>query len=59
MNLWTSKKMVKGLINNSYMNEKSCGSPENFIKRQLSHILETAPTHATEYNEKLGLHRKI
>ena len=48
------KKMAKGLINNSYMNEKVCGSPENVRKRQLSHILETTPTHATEYNEKKG-----
>ena len=37
---------------NSYTNGKTCGSPENVIKRQLSHILKTAPSHATEYNEK-------
>ena len=46
--------MDKGLINNSYTNEKACGSPENVRKGQLSHILKTAPTHATEYNEKKG-----
>ena len=53
------KKLANGLIDNSYTNEKACGSPEDVRKRQLSHILETAPTHATEYNEKKGLHRKI
>ena len=42
------KKMAMGLINNSYTNEKACGSPSNVRKRQLSHILETAHTHATE-----------
>ena len=42
------RKLAKGLINNSYTNEKACGSPENVRKRQLSHILENAPTHATE-----------
>ena len=47
------KKLLKSLINNSYTNEKQCGSPENFRKRQLSHILDTEPTHATEYNKKL------
>ena len=46
--------MAKGLINNPYMNEKECGSPENVRTRQLSHIFDTAPTHATEYNEKNG-----
>ena len=39
------KKLAKGLINNSYTNEKACGSPENVRKRQLSHIFETALTH--------------
>ena len=33
-----------------YNNEKTYGSPANTIKRQISYILETAPTHATEYN---------
>ena len=42
--------MAKALINKSYMNDKTCGSPENIRKRKISHILETAPTHATEYN---------
>ena len=42
------------MINNSYKNEKACGSPENVRKRQLSHVLETAPTHATEYKLKRG-----
>ena len=45
------KKMAKALINNSYTNEKACVSPSNYRKRKLSHILETAPTHATEYND--------
>ena len=34
-------------INNSYTNEKTCVIPENVKNIQLSHILETAPTHAT------------
>ena len=46
------ERMDQALINNSYTNDKTCGSPANFRKRQLSHILETAPTHATENNEK-------
>ena len=51
--------MAKALINNSYTNEKTCGSPENTRNRKISHILETTPTHATEYNLKKSLHRKI
>ena len=46
--MYFRKKWTKVLNNNSYTNEKTCGSPGNFIKRQLSHTLETAPTHATE-----------
>ena len=42
------------LINNSYSNENTCGSPAKSRKRRISHILETAPTHATEYDEKNG-----
>ena len=53
------KKLAKALINNSYMNEKTCGSPENTRKRKISHLSETAPIHATEYNEKKGLLSKI
>ena len=48
MDFW--KKLGKALINNSYTNDKTHGGPENVKKRQLSHILETAHTHATEYN---------
>ena len=48
----------KRLINNSYTNEKACGSPANSRKRQLSHILETAPTHATKYNLTKGFAQK-
>ena len=44
--------MAKRLINNSYNNDKACGSSENVQKIQLSHIMETATTHATEYNKK-------
>ena len=44
------KILAKGLINNSYKNEKACGSQANVRKIQLSRILETAPTHATKYN---------
>ena len=46
------KKLAKALINNSYTNDRTCVSPENTRKRQLSHILETAPTHDTKYNKK-------
>ena len=38
-------------INNSYMNQNTCGSPSKTRKRQISHILETARTHATEYKK--------
>ena len=46
------------MINNSYINEKTCVIPDNFRKRQLSHILENAPTHTTEKNEKKGFAQK-
>ena len=39
------------LINNSYINQNICGSPSKTRKRQISHILETAPTHVTEYKK--------
>ena len=45
-------KKAKVLINNSYMNYKTRVSPSNTIKIQISHILDTVPTHATEYSEK-------
>ena len=48
------KKKAKVLINNSYTNDKTRGSPSNTRKRQTSHILDTSPTHATEYNLKKG-----
>ena len=44
-----SKKLAESLIDNSYTNKKTCGSPSNTRKRQISHILETATTHATYY----------
>ena len=44
--------MAKALIHNSYINEKICGSQEKTRKRKISHILETAPTHATDYDKK-------
>ena len=53
------KILAKVLVNNSYMNEKTCGILEKTRKRQISHILETAPIHATEYNLKKGLHSKM
>ena len=46
-----SKKKANVLINNSYINEKTCGSPSNTREINISHILETEPTHATEYNK--------
>ena len=42
------KKLDKAFIKKSYMNDKTCGGPENTRKRQISHILETSTTHATE-----------
>ena len=53
-----SKKMAKVFINNSYMNKKTCGSPSNTRKKQISHILETVPTHVTEYHLKKGFAQK-
>ena len=41
-------ELDKFFIKNSYMNDKTCGSLSNIRKREISHILETAPTHATE-----------
>ena len=46
------EKKAKALIKNLYMDEKTRGIPENTRNRQLSHLLETAPTHATEDNKK-------
>ena len=46
------KKLAKSLINNSYVNEKKCGSPSKIRKRKISQILETAPIHATDYDLK-------
>ena len=54
-----SKFLANTLIKNSYTNEKTCGSPSNTIKIQISHILDIAPTHATEYNEKKGFSQQI
>ena len=50
--------MSKALIDNSYINEKTCAITENNTERKTSHILETAHTHDTEYNKKKGLNRK-
>ena len=50
-----SIKMAKVLINNSYMNDKTCGIPSKTIKIQLSHILDISPTHATGYILKKGI----
>ena len=46
------KKLAKVLVNNSFMNEKTYGSPSNNIKIHISLTLETGTTHATEYNKK-------
>ena len=43
-------KLGKALIHNSYINGESCNIPSNKRKRKISHTLETAPTHATEYD---------
>ena len=42
-----------------YINDKSCNIPENKIKIKISHILDTAPSHTTEYDFKKGFHCKI
>ena len=44
--------LAKVLIKNSYMNEKTCGSPTKTRKRKISYILDMSPTHANEYNKK-------
>ena len=46
--------MAKEFIHNSYIDGKTCGSLENIIKRKILHILETSPTHATDYDKKEG-----
>ena len=45
------KKLAKVLIENSYMNDKTCGIPSSKNKNKVSHILEAAPTHVTEYQK--------
>ena len=40
------------IIQNSYINDKTCVSQENKPKRKTSHILETTTTHATNYDGK-------
>ena len=52
------KKLVKALINYSYMNEKICGSTKKTRKGKISHTLDNSPTYATGYN-KNGLNHKI
>ena len=50
--------MTKALINIYYINDKTYGSPENTRKRKISHILENAPTNATEYNNEKRVAQK-
>ena len=45
-----SEKLAKLLINNSYINDETSVCPEK--PGNISHILETAPTHATDYDKK-------
>ena len=53
------RKTLSGAsIHNSYIIEKIGGTPENTTKRKILHLLETAPTHATDYDKKKGLYRK-
>ena len=42
------------LIRNYYINDESCNILEKKINMKISHILKTAPTHSTEYDEKKG-----
>ena len=44
--------MAEVFVDNSYINEKTCGIPSNTRKRKISHILKTAPTHDSEYIKK-------
>ena len=48
----TFRKNPNAFIDNPSFNEKTCGIPENTPKRKISHILETSPTHATDYDKK-------
>ena len=52
-------EMAKVLIKNSYISDDSCTSSVNTRKRKIPHILQTVPTHATEYDERMGLRRKF
>ena len=47
------------LIHNSYIIEKTCASPENTRKIDISYILDTEPTHATDYDEKMIAPQKL
>ena len=47
-------KLAEALIHSSYINDETCGIPSKTIKIKISHILETEPTHATEYDEING-----
>ena len=47
-------EMAKALIKNSYINEHLCTSPKNRRNMNISQILETSPTHVTEYGGKSG-----
>ena len=53
------KKIAKALIHNFYISNKTCGSPENTIKRKIPHAFENSPTHATEHDEEKWFHRKV
>ena len=53
------KKLAKVLIQNSYINKKTCGSPENTIKRNIPHALENSSTHATDHDKEKGFHQKV
>ena len=46
------KKLAKGLIYNSYINEELSKITKNRRNSTGSHILDTDPTHATEYDFK-------
>ena len=52
------RKLAKVLIHNSYINDESCTSTEKKIKKIISHILVTAPNHATDYDRKMSLQQK-
>ena len=45
--------MAKEFIYKLYINEKTCGSPQNSGIGKIAHILDTGKTHATDYDKEI------